>query len=347
MKRILIAVTVGALLAGAAVAQDDERWQTEIEKKLTKRVTVNFQQQTLNSVLEYFRRIGKLNIILDTKSAGLGERKFTLGLMTKVKVESGIAWTARLMGLEYAVRDEAIYLAARHHMPVDWRSEMQERYRSMIATGQEGWIADVETKLDRKVKVDFKNDDLPRIVQFLGIQGDLNIVLDYHLANRTKPVKLEGEYTIRSVLNWVMRLAEIKDDTGKNRDKVKYVVRDEVIYIADTQRLDRLRLATGESVLGMTFRRPVTYHFTRTPLRDAISRLSRLSNVKIQLRGLGADEKVLVTLVGERVELNRAVRNVMNETHRPYAISFSGKSIVIMISPRPGTAKETVDEKAE
>ncbi|HUU43568.1 MAG TPA: hypothetical protein VMY39_02900 [Planctomycetota bacterium] len=339
MKRTLILSAALVLVAAVALAQDDERWKTEIEQKLAKRVAVNFQDQTLNAVLEYFRRVGKLNIILDSKSAPLGERKFTLSLMTEVKIESGIAWTARLMGLEYAVRDEAIYLASRDHMPVDWRSEMQERYRSMVATGQEGWVAGIDGKLEQKIKVDFKNDDLARVLQFLGTVGQLNIVLDYHLADRVKPIKLEGEYTIRSVLNWVMRLGQIRDETGKETETLKYVIRDEVIYVADTTRLEQLRLATGESVLGMTFRRPVTYHFTRTDLREAVDRLSRLSNVKIRLDGLRDDEKILVTLSGEGVELNRAVRNVMNETRRPYAISFTGTTIVIMVSPKRDTPK--------
>jgi len=331
MKRMLLAALLSVLTAGVVAAQDaEEQWQTEIERKLAQKTSINFQQQSLNKVLAYFRRTAKLNIILDSKAARLGEVKFTLSLRTKVKVESGIAWTARLMGLEYAVKDEAIYLARRNDMPVDLRSEMQERYRKRVASGQESWIADIDVKLAQKLKVNFRNDYLPVILEFLGTQTDLNIVLDQHLLSTTKPIMLEGEMSAKNLLNWITRQVVLADNRPAN---VRYVVRDEVIYVARKEELQALRLETGESPLAMTFRRPVTYRFTKTPLREAVARLSRYTNVKIKLEGLKPDEKVLVNLSGDQIELNRAVRNVMNDTHRPYAISFTGKTILIVVSP--------------
>jgi len=324
MKRALIASVLALLLAGTATAaNEDEPWQKEIEKKLAKKVSFNFQETTLTKALDFFRDFADLNIVLDTRSAEQAEKRFTLKL-GDVRVESGIAWTARLMALDYAVRDEAVFLARRDDMPVDWRAAMQERYRRMVAGGQESWLADIDARLERTIKVDFRNDHLPAVLDYLATQSGLNIVLDYHLVNATKPIKLQVQMSVKNILNWVARLAE-----------VKYVIRDEVIYVADRQGLQGLRLDTGESPLSILFRRPVTFHFRETPIRDALGRLSRYTGVQIELQGLAPEEKLPVTVSGERVELNRALRMVMDHTKRPYAISYSGKSVAVIVKAQP------------
>jgi hypothetical protein len=323
-------------LAGAVFAQKDAvpaDWQTAIEKKLSKTGTFEFQDTTLTKALDFIRRMSELNVILDTSAADLAEKHLTLKLR-KVRVESAIAWTARLMGLDYAVRDEAIYLARRDDMPVDWRGEMQERYRKMVADAQAAWLLEMEARLDRTVKVDFRGDQLPAVIEYLATQSDLNIVLDYHLVGATKPVKLEAEMTVRNVLNWVTKLAE-----------VRYVIRDEVIYVAGKDAMETLHLETGESPLSILFRRPVSFDFTQTPVRDALEQLSRYSGVKINLQGLEGDEKLPVTARADAVELNRAVRIVMDQTGRAYAVSFTGKSISVMLSPKPKTGKVSLDTK--
>ena len=314
-------------------ADKDEDWQTAIEKKLSKTGTFEFQDSTLTKALDFIRRFSELNLILDSKAGDLAEKHLTLKLR-KVRVESAIAWTARLMGLDYAVRDEAVYLARRDDMPMDWRGEMQERYRKMVANAQAPWLAAMDARLDRPVKVDFRGDQLPAVIEFLATQSDLNIVLDYHLVGATKSIKLEADMTVRNVLNWVTKLAD-----------VRYVIQDEVIYVADKDSMEALHLETGESALSILFRRPVSFDFTQTPVRDTLEQLSRYSGVKIDLQGLEADDKLPVTARGDGVELNRAVRMVMEKTGRPYAVSFSGKSISIMLSPRPKSGKAPLDAK--
>jgi len=334
MRRVFFMTVVMLLLSAPALfAGNDEEWQTAIEKKLAKTGTFESQDATLTKALDFIRKLADLNVVLDSRATDLSEKRFTLKLR-KVRVESAIAWTARLMGLDYAVRDEAVYLARRDDMPVDWRGEMQERYRKMVAGGQEAWLAEIEARLDRTVKVDFHGDHLPAVLDYLATQADLNIVLDYHLASVPKPIKLEAEMTVKNVLNWVTRLAE-----------VRYVIRDEVIYVASKEALDALHLETGESPLSVLFRRPVSFDFTDTPLRDALDRLSRYSAVKIELKGADPDEKLSVTVKGEAIELNRAVRMVMDQTGRPYAVSFSGKAIEVILSPKVKSGKPPADVK--
>ncbi len=338
MKRSLVA-GVAAVLALVALpisiaraADEEAGWQTKFEEKMAKSVSVNFQDTTLNKALEFFRRTGELNIILDSGAADLSEKRLTL-VLNRVRLESALAWTARLMGLDYVVRDEAAFLAKPDQMPVDWRGEMQERYRRMVASGQESWWGEIEARLAKTVKVSFHGESLPQVVQFLATESGVNIVLDYHLAEAQKPVRLEGEMTVKSALGWIARLAD-----------VKYVIRDEVIYVASQEALAALRLETGESPLELIFRRSVTYHFTQTPLREAIERLSRLSGVAIELQGLSPEEDLKVSAEGEKVELGRAVRMVMNETGRPYAISFRGKTVQVVISSKGKPATEPAKE---
>ncbi|HUW57745.1 MAG TPA: hypothetical protein VMZ92_13985 [Planctomycetota bacterium] len=333
MRRAFHVAVVMLLLTGAVSADDDqEEWQTEIEKKLAKPVSVGFRESTLSDALSFFRTFAGLNIILDSKAADSAEKRFTLKL-DRVRVESGIAWTARLMDLDYAVRDEAVYLARRNDMPVDWRGAMQERYRRKVASGQESWLADIEARLERTIKVEFRNDHLPAVLEFLATQAAVNIVLDFHLLGQTTPIRLEGEMTVKNALSWVMRLT-----------RVRYVVRDEVIYVANEEGLRALRLETGESPLPVVFRRPVTFRFQNTPVRDALASLSRYSQVKIELQGLTEDEALPVTVEGEGVELNRAVRMVMDKTGRDCAISHGGTVMVVKVLPK-GRPRQPRDEK--
>lgn len=337
MRRVILVVAAVLLMTGAACpssgavasAEGDKTWQSKIEEKLAKKVSFQFQETTLSKALDFFRRTGGMNIVLDSAAADLREKRFTLKLKD-VRAESGLAWTARLMGLEYAVRDEAIFLARRDDMPVDWRGEMQARYRRMVAGGQESWMADIDAGLGRTIKVNFRNDHLGAVLEFLATRTDINIVLDQRLVDKTKPIKLEVEMSAKNILNWVTRL------TG-----TKYVVRDEVIYVADAEGLRKLRLETGESQLSILFRRPVTFDFKDTPIRTALSQLSRYSGVKIDPRGIGPDEKLPVTVNGEGVELNQAVRMVMNATGRAFAISYRGKDILVIVSGKSRTGKPT------
>lgn len=323
MKRVVCIVVVTMLLAGTTTAADEEEdWLTKMEEKLARPVSFNFRESTLTDALSFFRTFAELNIILDSKSAEMSEKRFTLKL-DKVRLESGIAWTARLMGLDYAVRDEAVYLARREDMPVDWRGQMQERYRKKVASGQESWLADIEARLGRTIQVEFRNDHLPAVLEYLVTESGLNIVLDYHLLDKTKPIRLQGKMSVRNALKWVTRLA-----------RVRYVIRDEVIYVANQEGLRALRLETGESPLPILFRRPVTFHFRNTPIRDALARLGRYAQVKIDLQGLGTDEDLPVTITGEGVEVSRAVRMVMDRTGRDCAISHSGSVIVVKILPK-------------
>lgn len=319
-----------ALLASAACVhgQEKETWESEIEKKLSKTVSFEFQDTTLSKALDFFRSQGELNLILDAGALDLLEKRLSLTL-SKVRLESGIAWTARLMGLEYAVRDEAVFLAKRNDLPMDWRTEMQERYRRIVDSGQESWIIDVEARLDRTIKVEFRNDRLPAVLHYLAVQSGLNIVCDYRLIELDKPIKLRVEMSVRNVLKWVTRLAG-----------VRYAIRDEVIYVAGAEALRGLRLETGESLLPVLFRRRVTFHFKDTPLPDALERLARHSDVRIRLEGLGPDEDLRITATGEQVELNRAVRAVMGQTGRHYAVSYAGRGIDIILSAKDASREE-------
>lgn len=324
MKRTLLALVAAlAFAAAAGAAEGALDWQTKLDEKLSKVVSVNFQDITLNKALEFFRRTADVNIILDSKAADLSEKRLTL-VLTRVRAESGLAWTARLMGLDYIIRDEAIFLAKPDDVPVDWRGEMQERYRKMVGGGQEAWLADIEARLSKTVKVAFRGDPLPQVVAFLAIESGINIVLDYHLAEVDKPIRLEGEMTVKSALGWMVKLAD-----------VRFVVRDEVVYIASQEALAALRLETGESPVELIFRRPVTFHFQQTPLKEAVERLSRLSGVAIEFQGLNPEDPITVSIEGEQVEIGRAVRMVMNDTGRPYVMSLRGKTIQVIVSSKP------------
>ena len=336
MRNRLLTVPLILLLAAATAAQDaidENEWQKELEKKLAKNISIDFQDKTLNKILDFFRDIGKLNVVLDRNAKDVAQKRLTLTLRN-VKLESAIAWSCRLMGLEYVVKDEAVFIAKRNDVPIDWRGAMQERYRRKVAGGQEAWLMAMEARLGQKLKVDFMNDHLATVVQYLATRTNINIVLDWHLVGKDKRVKLHGEMTVRSALKWVARLAD-----------VKYAIRDEVIYVASKEALENLRLETGESSLSILFRRAVAFTFKKTPLTQAMDRLSRLSGVKIILRGLSEDDKTLVTASSEGVELNKAIRMVMKKINLQHAISFSGTSVLVVVSPRKARPTETKPTK--
>ena len=332
MKRVIAAALTVLLVSVVTRAQDDEDWLKKIDRKLALKVSVNFQEEPLYKALDFFRKRGEINVVLDADDTKVSEKRITLKL-EDVRLESAIAWTARLLDLEYAVKNEAVFLTTRDNMPAEWRNEMQERYRRAITSGQESWLMNIEKHLDRKVKVDFRNQPLGVVADVLAIEGGVNVVLDRELEQSDKRVKLQVEMSLKNILDWVCRLAE-----------VKYAIRDEVIYIATQKRLDALRLETGESALALLFRRPVSFDFKNTPVDEALDRLSRLSRVEIKLQGLKPGEKLTVTAKGEKVELSRAVRAVMDGTGRTYAVSHRGTSILVMVSPKP-SGKTATDAK--
>ncbi len=341
MRKALFAAIACVVLMSVAWAADapptpapapaPAEWQTKLDEKLGKEISIEFQDQTLSKAIDFLRRSGGVNIILDSHAADLSEKRLTV-VLKNVRLESALAWTARLMGLDYVVRDEAIFLAKAGEMPQEWRAAMQERYSKMVESGQEAWLNEIEARLDKVVKVKFLGDDLPQVALFLATQSGINIVLDGHLAAAEKPVRIEAEMTVRNALNWVARQAD-----------VKWVLRDEVIYIADQEALTALRLETGMTPLDMVFRRPVTFHFNQTPLKDAMARITEFTKVAIDLQGVAADDLIPVTAEGDQVEISRAVRLVMNASKRPYAISFTGKTIHIVVS-HPKVLKEEPKE---
>jgi len=329
VKKLLLASVAALVLASVAAAEEgDAEWQKKFEEKMSKVASVNFQDTTLNKAIEYFRGVTGANIILDAKATDLSEKRLTL-VLKGVRAESGLAWTARLMGLDYVVRDEAIFLAKPDDMPREWRGEMQERYRRLTSGGQAPWVADIEARLARNIKMEFRGEQLPEVVQVLAAGSGINIVLDFHLAAAQKSVRLEGEMSVKNALNWIAKQTD-----------VRYVVRDEVIYVADRESLAALRLEQGEAPLDLLFLKPVSFRFRQTPIRDAIAELSKLSGVTIDLQGFSLEDTGTVSAEGTDMPISRAVEMVVKETRRPYALSYRGKTIVVVVSPKAKPDKE-------
>jgi len=298
-------------------------WQKEMDGKLREPITVAFEGTELSKALDYFRERMKVNIILDL-DPGAGRRtpdmpRVTLRL-AGVQGESALAWTVRLAGLTYVVKDQAIYVAPETKIDPEWRQEMRARYDRRMSDLEMGWILRVEEKMKSKIDVAFKNDVVDRAAEYVATNSGLNIVVDAESAKTAHPVNYEAtQMSVENAIKWVSKLSGLH-----------YTVRDEVVYIANQRNMAKLQLETGMAGVPPKFLQTVTFDFKDLELSKAMEQLKRQTGVNIEMgQGPGPERKVTVS--GVKMELDKAVRKVLDNTGLVYAIAYRGDAMVVIL----------------
>jgi len=321
-----LAVACAILTAGGGLwAQEREvpAWEKEIDAKLSEVISVAFDGTELTKALQYFRDRTKVNIILDLeepKHPGTAVMPRVTLKLDGVQAESALAWTVRLAGLTYVVRDEAVYVAPEVKVDPEWRQAMWDRYARRMSDLKTGWLRQIELKMQGPIDVNYHNDPVDRVGEDIALKSVLNIVVDAESAKTAKLVGFQArQMTVENVLKWVTKLSGMK-----------YVMRDEVVYIASQANMAKLQLETGTAGLGARFVQPVTFEFKDMELTQALRNLQQRSGVKIELPKLPAEEH-RVTVSGKGLALDAAVRLVLDRAGLAYAISYRTDAMVVMI----------------
>jgi len=92
-------------------APEDEKWQEDIRKKLEERVSFTFADTDVEDVVQFLHSLTGVTIILDKKALDAGGQRSITLRVNDMKLSSALKWILRLVGLEYTLRDGAIFIS--------------------------------------------------------------------------------------------------------------------------------------------------------------------------------------------------------------------------------------------
>ncbi|KPJ59326.1 MAG: hypothetical protein AMS15_07035 [Planctomycetes bacterium DG_23] len=326
---VILAVFSASLLVGRgqeAVAQEQEKetqrppWQRTFDQRLKETVSYSFEREPLKEVLETYRKDLRLNIILDAKGRGVNpEAPITLELRN-VRFESALSWTTRLAGLDYVIRNQAIFISRWESMLPEWRKEIPRREKEAKISLLEKFLPPLRDRFTKPVTVTIEGEPLSVALAQLSRLGEVNIIYLWDPATRPAPVTFQVEnMTLENAFKWLLRL-----------EGLDYLIIDEAIVVGQPAIIGRWKdiglLLEGEAALA----REVSFTFEEVPLRQAMEELQKMSGVEIKLE---SPEEVNppITIKAENLELLAAVRIILSRLDLDYALTTSPQKDAINV----------------
>jgi type II secretory pathway component GspD/PulD (secretin) len=107
------------LSAGGMDSRQEESWAQEIRRRLDKRVSFEFVQTPLSEAVQFLQNLTKVNMILDPVAIkDVGDAPITLRV-SQMKLELALDWILRLAGLQYMLKDNAIFISKPENLTTD------------------------------------------------------------------------------------------------------------------------------------------------------------------------------------------------------------------------------------
>ncbi len=322
-------------VVGKPMAEVPRLEEGQLGKKLETRLSVHFAGTPLADVLQYLREKGKLNIILNSDAPGVHPTFPVILKLDDVALRNAVAWVARLAGLVYVVRDEAVFLTTAADLSPEWSREIRVRDQTLDRLAEKTWVPKMEAKLDEPTSFSFKDTPLRETLGFLASYHKLNVVLDARFTQQENTVTMPVEdMSVRNALGWILRVKHLE-----------YALVDEAIFVSTPTRIRSLR-AGRRSVSGdPRFRTVVDVEFSEIPIQRALDALSTATGLNIALRAEQVPS-LRLTMKLEHVTLEQAVRELVAQTGFPFAFSFEKDGLVIWLQePSAEPTKEA--EQAE
>jgi len=199
--------------AVGAVSGQSGKWEEKLDKQLVQEVSVNFQSTPLQEVLIDLQNTTNLNIILDVRRPDVDLNvPITLNLK-KARFQSVLRWVVRLAKLEYAIRDEAIFLTPPKRIPADWREDIEKREELLYQQALGSWMPELKASLQRPVTFDFAGISGYEALDFLRTmpQVKVNVVIDPEAEAVRDAVMLRvTKMTLKNALTWLTKQVEIR-----------------------------------------------------------------------------------------------------------------------------------------
>ncbi|HUT37408.1 MAG TPA: hypothetical protein VNE39_28260 [Planctomycetota bacterium] len=87
-----------------------EAWETRIREALERKVTFDFVETPLADVVSFLGSLTEASMVLDTEALKGGMPNVSLRVQD-MRLEAALNWLCKLVGLRYALRDEAIFIS--------------------------------------------------------------------------------------------------------------------------------------------------------------------------------------------------------------------------------------------
>ncbi len=315
-KRTVILAALCALLSQAAMGQE---WRARMEASLARKASYDFREMAFADVIKMLATDAKINIILDSNMGGVAPtQKITLKL-TRMSYSDILTWITRLSGLNWCIKDEAVFVAPFQRFAAAAKEQIKARNLAQHKNAAKTWLPGFKKILERQVSLQFDNKPLGDCCKTLEGILEVNIILSTDVDPHTRVDLAVSKMKAENLLAWVARKAGID-----------YAVLDEAVYFAPTAWIRSLRDAGLDlSSRGRAYDL-VSFDFTDTPLNEAIGYLSKQTGLEIVLRD--APEKMpTVTLARSNMTLMAALQAITRSTGANSAIVSEGRTIVVSI----------------
>ena len=116
MKRFMISGREASLVALLAIftlgpaAAAEPQWKTVIKRQMTTPITFDFNETQLDKAVDFLRRQTGINIFVDPEVIADGAAPQITMSVNGIKFKNALKWILRMVGLEYTLRDEAIFI---------------------------------------------------------------------------------------------------------------------------------------------------------------------------------------------------------------------------------------------
>jgi type II secretory pathway component GspD/PulD (secretin) len=98
-------------------ARPEEEWKQQIRRKLQRRVTFEFVDQSLEDAINFLNSLTKVNIIIDPRIAANGGNKQPITLrVSEMELELALKWILKLADLDYDLRNQAVFITQKANL---------------------------------------------------------------------------------------------------------------------------------------------------------------------------------------------------------------------------------------
>ena len=98
-------------------SRPEEAWKQEIRRKLQRRVTFEFVDQSLEDAINFLNSLTKVNIIIDPRIAANGGNKQPITLrVSEMELELALKWILKLADLDYDLRNQAVFITQKANL---------------------------------------------------------------------------------------------------------------------------------------------------------------------------------------------------------------------------------------
>ena len=100
----------GSAKASGIQAPNEEGWERRVKEALNKTVSFDFVETPFQDVIAFLSSLADVTMVLDMEALRGGPHSVTLRV-SDMRLESALKWVLRIVGLSYALEDEAILIS--------------------------------------------------------------------------------------------------------------------------------------------------------------------------------------------------------------------------------------------